>query len=107
MKGRFQAGAAAVQEVTGALDSPYMTSEECWRYLKFPSIRAFYKFIESPIGHSLPRSRCGERKLLFDRRLVDLWVREGGSQQRVARRFHARSMRKVGDQEKSRSLDGE
>lgn len=106
MKSRFQPGASAVQEITGTLDTPYLTSDECSSYLRFPSIRAFYKFIESPRGQAFPRLYRG-RVLLFDKRLVDLWLRESRSMQRVSRRVHAASIRKVGDVEKSRNVDGE
>lgn len=81
-------------------DAVYLTAEEAAKLLRFPSIRAFYKFIESsPIGLTLPRMYRG-RVLLFDRRVVDVWLRQ-------SRRVHAGSIRKVGNEEKSRNLDGE
>lgn len=55
----------------GEVNSPYLTSDEAWRYLRFPSIRAFYRWTER---HTVPTCRRG-RVLLFERRALDAFVR--------------------------------
>lgn len=93
---RFQSGASSVEEPIGSQDSPYLTTEECARHLRFPSIRAFYKFIESPLGSELPRLYRG-RVLLFDKRVVDHWLRQQGrAQKSIRRRSSPVNMKLVG-----------
>lgn len=55
----------------GIPESPYMTAEETARYMRCPNVRAFYEWRKT---HPLPECRRG-RQLLFDRRVVDAFLR--------------------------------
>jgi excisionase family DNA binding protein len=65
------------KEAIGIPDSPWLTAEEACAYLRFPSMRAFYSWLQSS---DVPRGRVG-RSLRFDRRVLDdyvsgrLWVK--------------------------------
>ena len=56
------------------IDSPWMRTDECATYMKFPSTDAFYKWLRTPAGQKLPRGNRGPRTLMFDRRIVDAFM---------------------------------
>jgi hypothetical protein len=89
---RFQSGASAIQEPVrsehGIPESPYLRADECARYLRFDTTKQFYDWLETGDGRALPKLRRGTRTLLFDRRVVDAFVRgELSANQRVAKRL--------------------
>lgn len=63
-------GDTNISSQLGDPSSPYLTSIEAAQYLRFPSIRAFYRWMET---HTVPTCRRG-RVLLFDRRVLDDFV---------------------------------
>lgn len=52
-------------------ESAWLTAQEASDYLRFPSVRAFYRWLET---NDLPKGRRG-RVLLFERRVLDAYVR--------------------------------
>lgn len=66
-------------------ESPYLTATECAAYLRFPSVKAFYNFLLTPDGSRLPKLRRGARVFLFDRRVVDAYLRGELSPRRGAK----------------------
>lgn len=88
MNRSLQSCASRVEQSVGSQDSPYLTSDECAAYLKFRNLNAFYVWLYSGDGRELPRLRRGTRTLLFDRRVVDAFLRgELRSHQSVSRRL--------------------
>lgn len=92
MKRRFESRAATIEQPVGSEhgipESPYLKADECARYLRFDSIKQFYDWLETGDGRQLPTLRRGTRTLLFDRRVVDAFLRgELRTNQGVARRF--------------------
>lgn len=65
------------------VESPYLTADEAWTYLRLPSIRALYVAVER---HAIPVCRVG-RKLLFDKADLDKWVRGELSLEKRAREW--------------------
>lgn len=58
-------------DAIGIPGSPWLTTEEAARYLRFPSVRAFYAWLDR---NNIPKSRRG-RVLLFERRILDAYIR--------------------------------
>lgn len=54
----------------GIPDSPYLTAEECTRYLRFASKRELYRAVKE---QGIPARRRG-RTLLFRRDELDRWL---------------------------------
>ncbi len=70
IKRRGQSGGASMQERPRALDSPYLTAQECIEYLRIGSRTALYRLIHE---HRLPYGRVG-RSYRFHRARLDTWV---------------------------------
>jgi hypothetical protein len=75
MKRTFQSSASSIQERVSSEDrvsqSPYLSSTEAAELLRFPSLKAFHRWL---VSHRLPKLRCGGR-LLFERRVLDAYLR--------------------------------
>lgn len=56
--------------MTTAVDSPWMTADECAVYLRYPSTPALYLAVRR---HGIPHRWAGGR-MLFSRQRVDAWV---------------------------------
>lgn len=91
MKGRRETRTATAEQPSGAAhgitESPYLTAAECAEYLRFKNLPTFYEWLQTGAGRSLPKLRRGTRMLLFDRRVVDAFLRgELSPKQSVTRR---------------------
>lgn len=53
--------------------TPWMTAEECAAYMCFKNLAVFYRWLAT--HDDFPRCRRGSRVLLFDRSVVDAYVR--------------------------------
>lgn len=88
--------AAAVEEPAGnghvadklpKVASPWMTTPQCAAYMQFPSLRAFYVWLQTAEGRKLPAGRRGSRTLMFHRDVVDGFLRgEFRAKQAVTRK---------------------
>lgn len=54
-----------------AVETPWMTAEQCAAYIQSPSLKAFYSFIEA--DPKFPRGRLG-RFLRFNKAAVDAYM---------------------------------
>jgi excisionase family DNA binding protein len=84
VKHALQTATAAIEQPTGNRDvvgeSPYLTSAEAARYLRYASVGALYKAIPD-VG--IPACRRGGKTFLFDRRELDQWLRGYGRKRRT------------------------
>jgi excisionase family DNA binding protein len=84
MKDALQPATAGIEQPAGDRDvvgeSPYLTSAEAARYLRYASVGALYKAIP---GVGIPACRRGGKTFLFDRRELDRWLRGHGRKRRA------------------------
>ena len=102
MKRGQQARPALAQEADRRLDiadqigdplSPYLTTDEAARYLRFATAPLFYKWA---IRHRVPVQRRG-RTLLYDRRVLEAFLRQDSWTKRHVATVTPGAFRKEGD----------
>lgn len=60
-----------VPQALGDPQSPYLTTAEACRHLRYKSLKAFYDAIHTL---DIPHRKCGPKKLLFKKDELDRWL---------------------------------